>query len=203
MKELKSITDLTYALCKFPSIGNKTAERMSYALLDMKKEDIDDLIKAIEDVTSKIHNCPICGILTEDEICPICASKTRDHSICIVVSYPKDVLSFEEINNFNGIYHCLMGELSSYHGVNPDDLKINELIERIKKEGIKEIVIATNPSIEGETTALYLSEVLKDMNITISRIGFGLPIGGQLDYADSLTLKRSFENRTRFKKEEN
>ena len=159
MKELKSITDLTYALSKFPSIGNKTAERMSYALLDMKKEDIDDLIKAIEDVTSKIHNCPICGILTEDEICPICASKTRDHSICIVVSYPKDVLSFEEINNFNGIYHCLMGELSSYHGVNPDDLKINELIERIKKEGIKEIVIATNPSIEGETTALYLSEV--------------------------------------------
>ncbi|MBO8428049.1 MAG: recombination protein RecR [Firmicutes bacterium] len=201
MDELKSIVNLTLAFSKFPSIGNKTAERMAYALLDMKKEDIDNLVKSIETVETTIHTCPICGSLTEKETCSICSNPNRDHSICVVVSYPKDVITFEKMGEFKGIYHVLGGEISSYHGVTPKDLSIDKLVERIKKDSIKEIVIATNPSVEGQTTALYLTETLKDLNIKISRIGFGIPIGGQLDYADSLTLKRSFENRKEIKED--
>lgn len=201
MDELKSITNLILAFNKFPSIGNKTAERMAYAVLDMDKKDIDNLVKAINDVKTQIHTCPICGALTEKDVCSICSNQNRDHSICVVVAYPKDVITFEKIGEFKGIYHVLGGEISSYHGITPNNLKIKELIDRVQKENIKEVVIATNPSVEGQTTALYLSESLKNLNIKVSRIGFGIPIGGQLDYADSLTLKRSFENRKEIKEE--
>lgn len=201
MKELKSIIDLTTALSKFPSIGAKSAERLAYALLDMKDEDVDYLVKTITDVKSKVHQCPICGVLTEDPTCSICNDPTRDHSTCIVISYPKDALAFEEIDQYHGIYHVLNGEISSYHGITPDKLRIQELLNRIDEESIKEIIIATNPSVEGDTTALYLTKLLSDKNVKISRIGFGLPVGGKLDYADSLTLKKSLEGRTYLKED--
>lgn len=201
MKELKSIIDLTNSFKKFPSVGSKSAERMAYALLDMDKDEIDEIINAIENVSTKVHQCPICGVLTENNICSICEDKNRNHSTCIVVSHSKDVLSFEEIGTYHGVYHVLNGEISAYHGVTPKDLRINELLDRIDKEDIKEIIIATNPNIEGDTTALYLAEILKNKDVKVSRIGFGMPIGGQLDYTDSYTLKKSLENRTSIKED--
>lgn len=201
MKELKSIIDLTNSFKKFPSVGSKSAERMAYALLDMDKSEIDEIINAIENVSAKVHQCPICGVLTENNICSICEDKNRNHSTCIVVSHSKDVLAFEEIGTYHGVYHVLNGEISAYHGVTPKDLRISELLDRIDKEDIKEIIIATNPNIEGDTTALYLAEILKNKNVKVSRIGFGMPIGGQLDYTDSYTLKKSLENRTSIKED--
>ena len=201
MKELKSIIDLTNSFKKFPSVGSKSAERMAYALLDMDKSEIDEIINAIENVSTKVHQCPICGVLTENNICSICEDKNRNHTTCIVVSHSKDVLAFEEIGTYHGVYHVLNGEISAYHGVTPKDLRISELLDRINKEDIKEIIIATNPNIEGDTTALYLAEILKNKDVKVSRIGFGMPIGGQLDYTDSYTLKKSLENRTSIKEE--
>lgn len=200
MNELKSIIDLTNAFSKFPSVGSKTAERMAYAILNMDKQSIDFLINSIKNATTKVHPCPICGILTEDELCQVCKDNNRDHTQCIVIPSSKDALLFETMN-FHGVYHVLGGEISSYHGLTPEKLKIKELIKRIETENIKEIIIATNPNIEGDTTALYLAKILEDKNVLVSRIGFGLPVGGQLDYADSLTIKRSFDNRTNYKKE--
>ena len=202
MKELKSIIDLTNSFKKFPSVGSKSAERMAYALLDMDKSEIEEIINAIENVSTKVHQCPICGVLTENNICSICEDKNRNHSTCIVVSHSKDVLAFEEIGTYRGVYHVLNGEISAYHGVTPKDLRISELLDRIDKEDIKEIIIATNPNIEGDTTALYLAEILKNKDVKVSRIGFGMPIGGQLDYTDSYTLKKSLENRTSIKEDE-
>lgn len=202
MKELKSIIDLTNSFKKFPSVGSKSAERMAYALLDMDKSEIDEIINAIDNVSTKVHQCPICGVLTENNICSICEDKNRNHSTCIVVSHSKDVLAFEEIGTYRGVYHVLNGEISAYHGVTPKDLRISELLDRIDKEDIKEIIIATNPNIEGDTTALYLAEILKNKDVKVSRIGFGMPIGGQLDYTDSYTLKKSLENRTSIKEDE-
>lgn len=201
MKELKSIADLTFAFSKFPSVGNKTAERMAYAVLNMDKDDINFLIESISNAASKIHQCPICGLLTEDEICSVCKDSNRDHSQCIVLAHSKDVGLFESMN-YKGIYHVLNGEISSYHGITPDKLRIKELLQRIEEENIKEIIIATNPNVEGDTTALYLAKILENTNVKVSRIGFGLPVGGNLDYADSLTIKRSFDNRTNYKKED-
>lgn len=199
MKELKSINDLTEAFKKFPSIGNKTAERMAYSILDMDKNTIDQIIKSIENATSKIHPCPHCGLLTEEDLCFACKDKERDTSTCVVLAYPKDVNLFESMY-FRGVYHVLNGEISSYHGITPSDLRIKELLDRINKEGIKEIIIATNPNIEGDTTALYIAKLLENTNVKVSRIGFGLPVGGNLEYTDALTIKKSFENRTNFKK---
>lgn len=201
MSELKTITNLVYALSKFPSVGSKTAERMAFSLLNMKKEDVDFLVRSIEEATTKIHPCKNCGLLTEDELCEVCSDEKRTHNQCIVIPNAKDYYSFESMH-FNGIYHVLGGEISSYHGINPEDLRIKELLKRIKDENIKELIIATNPTIEGETTALYIARILKDEDIKISRIGFGLPVGGQLEYADSLTIQRSFDNRTDLKKED-
>ena len=140
MKELKSIIDLTNSFKKFPSVGSKSAERMAYALLDMDKSEIDEIINAIENVSTKVHQCPICGVLTENNICSICEDKNRNHSTCIVVSHSKDVLAFEEIGTYRGVYHVLNGEISAYHGVTPKDLRISELLDRIDKEDIKEII---------------------------------------------------------------
>lgn len=199
MKELKSIIDLTNAFSKFPSIGTKTAERMAYAVLNMNEKDISFLIDSIVNVSSKIHPCPVCGLYTEDEICSVCRDQNRNHEQCVVIPTSKDAQLFES-TNFRGVYHVLGGEISSYHGVTPDKLKIKELLARIEKENIKELILATNPTIEGDTTALYVAKLLENKDVKVSRIGFGLPVGGQLDYTDSLTIKRSFDNRTVYKK---
>lgn len=195
MKELKTLTQLTKAFRKFPSIGDKTAERMSYALLNMEDNDINELIKSIKDAKSNIHACPNCGLLTDEKVCSICSDENRDHSTCIVISFQKDVLPFEKSNTYKGIYHCLNGEISTLKGIGPDELRIKELLSRIKSENIKEIIIATNSTLEGETTALYLASILENYDVTVSRVGFGIPMGSNLDYVDELTISKAIEQR--------
>lgn len=199
MKELLSLNKLIDAFKSFPSIGSKTAERMAYSLLDMDEENVNNLLKAISDAKHEIHACPICGLLTEEDKCSICKDPNRDHSICIVLSDAKDVYNFEKLNNYHGVYHVLNGVISSLHGVGPDDLRIKELIKRIDDEKIKEIVIATNPTLEGETTALYIARILKDKNVKVSRLAYGLPAGGHLEYVDELTIEKALDNRTNIK----
>ena len=199
MKDLPSLESLIISLSSLPSIGSKTAERLAFNIIDKDDEEINLLIKSITNAKKRIHHCPICGILTEFDNCSICSNKERDHSICIVISQSKDVFNFEKISSFNGTYHVLNGDLSSIKGITPDKLRINELIERIPKENIREIIIATNPTIEGETTALYLSRILKDFDIKITRLAYGLPANGQLEYVDELTIEKAIKNRTNLK----
>ena len=199
MKDLKSIEQLKECFKKFPTIGDKTAERMAYAVINFSCEDVNELINVLNKVKSSIHPCPICGLLTEDEICSICSSPTRDKSSCIVIANYKDVYPFENSHSFHGVYHCLNGEISPMKGVSPKDLRIKELLMRIEKENIEEIIIATNPTLEGETTALYISELLKDKNVKVSRMGLGIPFGGQLDYMDELTITKALEGKKTLK----
>ncbi len=199
MKELNSINKLTISFKNFPSIGEKTAERMAFNILSMPNSQVEDLLINIKEVKSKVHQCPNCGLLTENDLCEICSSASRDHSTCIVLSNFKDVFNFEKMGTFNGIYHVLNGDISSLKGIKPDDLRIKELIDRIDKENIKEIILATNPTIEGETTALYLARLLQNKDIKITRLAYGLQMGGNLDYTDELTIQKALEGRTTLK----
>lgn len=198
MRELLSIVNLTKAFSQFPSIGEKTAERMAYALLEMDQEQIQFLMSSIIDAKENIRHCPNCGALIDTPNCPYC-NEERDHNICIVVPYPKDIMIFEKMDNFHGIYHSLNGELSSIKGISINDLRINELKERIKREHIKELILATNPTVEGETTALYIAKLFENENINITRLAHGIPIGSNIEYSDKLTLLKAIENRTKIK----
>ena len=200
MKELLSIVNLTEAFKSLPSIGEKTAERMAYSILDMDDRKVDFLVNAIKEAKEKIHTCENCGALIDTSTCPYC-SKERSHDICIVVSYPKDILTFEKMNSYEGIYHVLNGEISSSKGKTIKDLTIDQLTYRIKKENIKELIIATNPTLEGETTALYIGKIYEDYPIKVSRLAHGIPMGSNIEYSDNLTLLKAIENRTDLKKE--
>lgn len=195
MKELKSITKLTDSFARLPGVGHKSAEKMAYSVLDMSDEDIMVFANALTDVKKAIHKCPICGSLTEDNICEICKDDARDKQNIIVVSYPKDVVAFEKLNTYKGKYHVLGGALSAVNGVGIEDLNINSLFKRIKDDEVKEIIIATNPTLEGETTALYLAKLLEKFDVSVTRLAYGLPMGGHLEYADSLTLSKALEGR--------
>ena len=195
MKELKSITKLTDSFARLPGVGHKSAEKMAYSVLDMSDEDIMVFADALTSVKKAIHKCPICGSLTEDDICEICKDDTRDKQSIIVVSYPKDVVAFEKLNTYKGKYHVLGGALSAVNGVGIEDLNIDSLFKRIKDNEVKEIIIATNPTLEGETTALYLAKLLEKFDVNVTRLAYGLPMGGHLEYADSLTLSKALEGR--------
>ncbi len=201
MNELKSINKLIEAFKLFPTVGEKSAERMAYAVLNLSNDQVESFVEALKEVKINIHSCPICGMLTEDEICDICRNDTRDHTTCLVVSNQKDILPFEKSKTFKGIYHCLNGDINPMKGITPKDLRIDELFSRIDEENIKEIIIATNPTLEGETTALYLAKVLAEANkdIKITRLAYGIPFGGQLDYTDELTIERALKGRTDIK----
>lgn len=195
MKELKSLERLIDSLAKLPSVGRKSAERMAYAILDMSEESIKEFSDSLLGVKIHIHKCPICGLYTEDNICEICKDNSRSNESLLIVSFTKDVIAFEKMGKYHGKYHVLGGVLSATQGISVNDLNIDSLIKRIESESIKEIILATNPTIEGETTALYIAKLLEDKNIVISRLAYGLPMGGHLDYADSLTLNRALEGR--------
>lgn len=197
MKELKSIAKLTDSFQRLPGIGYKTAEKMAYQILEMKDEYVEYFSDALKEVKAKIHHCPICGAYTEDDVCEICASDSRDKTKLLVVSYPKDVIAFEKIGSFDGLYHVLGGVLSSVNGVTIDNLNIKSLFDRIENSEINEIIIATEPTIEGETTALYLAKILEHTNVNVTRIAYGLPLGGHLEYADALTLTKALEGRNK------
>ena len=195
MKNLKSLERLEESFNKLPSIGKRSAERLAYSILDMSNDDVDEFCNALKGVKNKIRVCPICGAYTEDELCDICADSSRDKSVLLVVSYPKDVISFEAMNTYRGLYHVLGGIISVQNGKSIDELNIPGLIERVKTGEVKEIIVATNPTIEGETTAIYLSKILKDYVPNITRLAYGLQMGGTLDYTDSLTLAKAIEGR--------
>lgn len=195
MKELKSVTKLIEAFSRLPGVGHKSAEKMAYSVLEMDDEDVKMFSDALVELKRNVHKCPICGAYTENELCEICADESRDKSKIIVVSYPKDVLSFEKLNVYDGTYHVLGGVLSAVNGVGIDDLDIVSLQNRIKENNVNEVIIATNPTTEGETTALYLARILEKENISVTRLAYGLPMGGHLEYADSLTLSKALEGR--------
>lgn len=195
MKPLPSIEKLISSLNKLPGVGKKSAERMAYALLEKDKDELLDFASSLEEVANKITKCPICGMYLEDNTCPICSDENRDETTLMVVSYFKDVLAFENNNSFNGKYHILDGAISTTKGISIEDLNIESLYQRLEDGNIKEIILAMNPNLDGETTALYLAKKLEKYNITITRLAYGLSIGSALDYTDSLTLSKALEGR--------
>lgn len=192
----KTILNLIECFKKFPGIGEKTAERLALSCLNMENDIIDLFSKSLKDSKTKIKKCSICGSLTENDLCQICTDKTRDDSTLCVVEECKNVILFEKIGSYRGLYHVLGGLISPLDGINPEDIHIDKLIERIKKENIKEVILAIKPSIEGETTALYIRKMLDGSQVKISKIAHGIPMGADIDYIDPLTLEMAIEDRT-------
>ena len=195
MKTLKSLERLQESLAKLPSVGKRSAERMAFAMLEMDDEDLNEFADAIRELKEKIHFCKICGCITEDDICEVCNDTERDRSLLMVVSTPKDVIAFENTDGYKGLYHVLGGTISLSKGKGIEDLNIDSLLSRVDEGEIKEIIIATNPTVDGETTALYLAKLLQDKPVSVTRLAYGLPMGGHLDYADALTLEKAIEGR--------
>ncbi|OHD11292.1 MAG: recombination protein RecR [Spirochaetes bacterium GWD1_27_9] len=191
---MNEINDIITILTKLPGVGKKSAQRLSYFLLKNKHIALE-ISHIIEDVISNINFCSICGNFTTKDVCSICEDYSRDQSMLCVVEEPKDLLAIEETGCYKGLYHILMGSINPLDGVNPDKLKINELVERIKKGNFSEVLIATNPTIEGEATFLYLNNILSKFNIKRSRIATGIPMGGSLEYSDSLTLGKAISSK--------
>ena len=197
MKELNSIAKLADSFQRLPGIGHKTAEKMAYQILEMKDENVEYFADALREVKQKIHHCPICRAYTENAMCDVCANEMRDKTKIMVVAYPKDVIAFEKIGAYDGVYHVLGGVLSSINGITIENLNISGLFDRIKDQKVEEIIVATPPNTEGETTALYLAKVLQETGIAVTRIAYGLPLGGHLEYADALTLTKALEGRNK------
>ena len=191
----KSIKNLIESFKYFSGIGEKTAERLAFSVLGMDKEQIECLSQSLINVQQNIKRCQICNNLTEDDICSICQEPTRNKKLLCVVEDPKTVFSIEKIGTFQGYYHVLNGLISSFDGINPEDLKLDKLIERITNENFKEVIIAVKPCIEGEMTALYIKNVLSGLDIEVTRIASGIPMGADMEYIDALTLERAFDNR--------
>lgn len=192
----KTILNLIESFKKLPGIGEKTAERLALSTLNMDDDTIEIFSNSLKEVKNKIKKCEKCGSYTEEEICDICKSETRDHSTMCVVEESKNIIQFEKVGTFNGVYHVLGGLISPLDGVNPENINLNTLKKRIKEENIKEVILAIKPSIEGETTALYISKMLEDENIKITKIAHGIPMGADIDYIDPLTLEIAMEDRT-------
>ena len=191
MKYIEPLAKLIAELTKLPSVGEKTAARYAYSLLNAPKSDIDSLVEAIKEVQDKVHFCKVCGNFTENEICDVCA--TRVPSIICVVKEPKDIIALEKVKDFKGVYHVLHGVISPMDGIGPEKLKIKELLGRLN--GVQEVIIATNPDIEGEATALYIAKLIKPLGIKVTRIARGLPEGSIIEYADENTLSRALKAR--------
>lgn len=186
---------LAEKFASLPGIGMKTAQRLAYHVMSMETEAVEDFAKALINAKTQVRCCSVCQNLTEREVCPICSDPERDTSTICVVESPKDVSAFERTHEFKGVYHVLHGLLSPMDGITPDRLRVKELLSRIGEGGVKEIIMATNPTVEGDATALYIAGLLKPMGIKVSRLAFGLPVGGILEYADEVTLYKALENR--------
>ena len=193
-----SVEKLIEEFSKFPGIGKKTAQRMAFFVLKQREEESGALAQAIQDVKSKVRYCSVCFNITEDDPCAICQDVKKDRSIICVVEEANDVVALEKTNQYKGLYHVLGGVLSPLDGLGPEDLKIKELLSRLKDKQIKEVILATNPSTEGEATAIYLSRLIKPLGVKVTRIARGLPAGGDLEYADQTTLANALEGRVEF-----
>lgn len=191
----KPIADLIEEFNKLPGIGPKTAQRLAFHILNAKKRDANNLARAIVEAKEKVRYCSVCSNLTEEDPCYICQSHKRNTSIICVVEEPRDVVAIEKTSEFHGKYHVLHGAISPMDGIGPDDLKIKELLNRIQEEKVEEVVLATNPNIEGEATAMYIAKLVKPLGVRSTRIAHGLPIGGDLEYADQMTIQKAIEGR--------
>lgn len=187
---------LAEQFAKLPGIGMKSASRLAYFVMSMTDDEAKAFSDAIINAHSKIKTCKICQNLTENDICPICDNPKRDHSIICVVETPKDISAFERTNEYKGVYHVLHGLISPIDGITPDKIRIKELLNRLKSDEVKEVIMATNPTVEGEATAMYISKLLKPLGVKVTRLAFGLPVGGSLEYADEVTLFKALENRS-------
>ena len=190
-----SLKNLIESFKYLPGIGEKTAERLAFAVLEFDEDQCELFFFFFLDVKSKIKKCSICNTLTDNDVCFVCSNNLRDNEILCVVDDTKSVFLFEKLGMFNGYYHVLDGLISPLDGVNPEDIGLNKLIERISKDKFKEIILAYKPSIEGETTALYIKKILSDMDVVVSRLASGLPIGADMEYVDKLTLERALIDR--------
>ena len=196
-KEIGPIEDLIKKLNRLPGIGSKTAQRLAYHIIGLDESEVISLTDSIIAAKRNTVECSICMNYADSDPCEICSNKSRDDSIVCVVESPKDVEAMERSHSFHGKYHVLHGVISPLKGKSPDDVKVKELIDRVKKGNIKEIIVATNPTVDGDATATYIKNILSDYDITVSRIGYGLPVGGDLEYYDEITIQTAMENRRR------
>ena len=192
---IRPLANLYEQLRRLPGVGSKTAMRLAYHIIDMPESEVQQLVEALSSAKKSIHYCSQCYNLTDGEKCAICSDPSRDSFTICVVEQPQDIAAMERSHGYNGLYHVLHGVLSPLDGVGPDKLRIRELFQRLQQESISEIIIATNSDVEGEATATYLAQLLKPIGITVSRIAHGLPMGGDLEYADEVTLSKALENR--------
>ena len=192
---IESLQKLAEQFGRLQGIGKKNAMKMAFSVLDMTDDEAADFARAIIEAKEKIHLCPICQNITDREICPICADESRDRKTVCIVSDSRVVMSMEKVREYKGLYHVLHGVISPMNGTTPDKLKIKELLSRIDEGEIKEVIIATNPTVEGEATAMYLSRLLKNFDIKVTRLAYGVPMGSDLEYADEVTLYRALEGR--------
>ena len=190
-----SIEKLIESFEKLPSIGHKTAVRLAFHMLDLGKEDTEEFINSIINAKTNLKYCSSCYNISDTDPCPICSSPKRDSSVICVVEDVRDIMAMERTHEFKGVYHVLHGTISPMNGIGPEDIKIKELLNRIGNDNIKEIIIATNPRVEGEATAIYLSKIIKPLGIKVTRIAHGIPVGGDLEYTDEITLSKALEGR--------
>ncbi|HDZ6923710.1 TPA: recombination protein RecR [Listeria monocytogenes] len=189
------ITKLIDSFMKLPGIGPKSAARLAFYVLDMKEDDVLDFAKALIDAKRNLSFCSVCGHITDKDPCYICADTSRDRSVICVVQESKDVIAMEKMRDFHGLYHVLHGTISPMDGIGPEDINIPDLLKRLQDDTIEEVILATNPNVEGEATAMYISRLLKPSGIKVTRIAHGLPVGGDLEYADEVTLSKAMEGR--------
>ena len=186
---------LTEQFARLPGIGGKTAQRLAFHVLSLPKEDAEDFAQAILDARETVHTCRVCQNLTDRELCPICDDPQRDQSLICVVAEPRDVIAMERSREYTGVYHVLHGVISPLNHVGPDNLRIRELLDRVAAGTVREVIMATNPDTEGEATAMYLSRLLRPLEVKVTRLAYGIPVGSQLEYADEITLLRALEGR--------
>lgn len=190
-----ALQNLTDAFARLPGIGGKSAQRLAFHVLSLPLDEAQEFADAILAAKREIHTCPVCQNLTDQELCPICNDDSRDHGVICVVAEPKDVIAMERSREFRGVYHVLHGVISPLNHVTQDDIKIKELLLRVGNGNIREVIMATNPDTEGEATAMYISRLLRPMEVKVTRLAYGVPVGSQLEYADEVTLSRALEGR--------
>ena len=192
---IESIGKLVNEFSKLPGVGKKTAQRYAYKIIDMTESEAKEFADAILGVKRKVRYCSVCGNFTEQDVCGVC--KTRDHGVICVVKEPKDVAAIEKLHEFKGVYHVLHGTIDPMAGVGPNDIRIRELLARLNEHEVKEVIVATNPDVSGDATAMYIAKLVKPLDITVSRLAHGIPVGSEIEYTDDVTLARAFLERNK------
>ena len=190
-----ALQNLSDQFARLPGIGGKTAQRLAFHVLSLPMEDAEEFAQAIVEAKKSVHSCRCCQNLTDRELCPICDDETRDHGVICVVAEPRDVIAMERSREFRGVYHVLHGVISPLNHISQEDIKIRELLRRVGTEDVREVIMATNPDTEGEATAMYISRLLRPMEVKVTRLAYGVPVGSQLEYAYEVTLSRALEGR--------